>query len=255
VTADHLDRHGTLEAYRAVKRRLAELVDPAGALVLNADDPVVAGYGARPGARSCATGAASCPRRPRRGPRLDRRRRHRAVDGAGSPARRGGRILPLDELGIPGAHNVSNALAATAVALLFGIAPDAIDARAGPRSRAWSTGSSAWPRSTACASSNDSQGTQPDAVIAALRAFGRADRAHRRRPGQGRRPGRAGDRRRRARRCGGPDRRERPGARAAVPRGGLANTERAATLEDAVEAADELARAAAGRTGTRRRFC
>src|SRR6185503_5017316 len=44
VTADHLDRHGTLEAYRAVKRRLAELVDPAGALVLNLEDPVVAGY-------------------------------------------------------------------------------------------------------------------------------------------------------------------------------------------------------------------
>ena len=42
VTSDHLDRHGTLEAYRAVKRRLAELVDPAGALVLNVDDPVVA---------------------------------------------------------------------------------------------------------------------------------------------------------------------------------------------------------------------
>ena len=44
VTSDHLDRHGTLEAYRRVKRRLAELVDPAGALVLNAEDPVVAGY-------------------------------------------------------------------------------------------------------------------------------------------------------------------------------------------------------------------
>ena len=44
VTTDHLDRHGSLEAYRAVKRRLAELVDPDGALVLNADDPVVAGY-------------------------------------------------------------------------------------------------------------------------------------------------------------------------------------------------------------------
>src|SRR6185295_844613 len=45
VTADHLDRHGNLEAYRRVKRRLAELVDPAGALVVNLDDPVVAGYG------------------------------------------------------------------------------------------------------------------------------------------------------------------------------------------------------------------
>src|SRR5664280_628755 len=44
VTADHLDRHGSLAAYRAVKRRLAELVDPAGALVLNAEDAVVKSY-------------------------------------------------------------------------------------------------------------------------------------------------------------------------------------------------------------------
>jgi UDP-N-acetylmuramoylalanine--D-glutamate ligase len=50
VTADHLDRHGTLAAYRAAKRRLAELVDPAGALVLNADDPVVAAYAGLGGA-------------------------------------------------------------------------------------------------------------------------------------------------------------------------------------------------------------
>ena len=58
VTSDHLDRHGTLEAYRAVKRRFAEIVDPAGALVLNVDDPVVAGYaglGAGPPGR--ATGS------------------------------------------------------------------------------------------------------------------------------------------------------------------------------------------------------
>ena len=44
VTSDHLDRHGSLAAYRAVKRRLAEMVDPNGALVLNAEDPIVAAY-------------------------------------------------------------------------------------------------------------------------------------------------------------------------------------------------------------------
>ncbi len=44
VTADHLDRHGSLDAYRRVKRILAERVDQAGALVLNAEDPVVAAY-------------------------------------------------------------------------------------------------------------------------------------------------------------------------------------------------------------------
>jgi len=35
VTSDHLDRHGSVASYRAVKRRLAELADPAGALVLS----------------------------------------------------------------------------------------------------------------------------------------------------------------------------------------------------------------------------
>ena len=44
VTSDHLDRHGSLENYRRVKRRLAELVDPDGALVLNEEDEVVAAY-------------------------------------------------------------------------------------------------------------------------------------------------------------------------------------------------------------------
>ena len=51
VTSDHLDRHGSLEAYRRVKRILAERVDPDGALVLNGEDPIVAGYaGIEPGA-------------------------------------------------------------------------------------------------------------------------------------------------------------------------------------------------------------
>ena len=50
VTHEHLDLHGTLEAYRAAKRRLLDLLgqgpdDGRGkAAVLNADDPVTAGF-------------------------------------------------------------------------------------------------------------------------------------------------------------------------------------------------------------------
>ena len=44
VTSDHLDRHGSVESYRAVKRRLVELLPEGGALVRNDDDPVVSGY-------------------------------------------------------------------------------------------------------------------------------------------------------------------------------------------------------------------
>jgi UDP-N-acetylmuramoylalanine--D-glutamate ligase len=39
IGSDHLDRHGTVEAYRAVKRRLAELSIERGVIVLNDDDP------------------------------------------------------------------------------------------------------------------------------------------------------------------------------------------------------------------------
>ena len=119
VTSDHLDRHGSLAGYRAAKRRLAELVDPDGALVLNADDPVVtayAGLGTVPSIlyrleRPMAGGVgivdgwivgAGVVRLPMAG-------------GGAAATGPGGRILPVDELAIPGRHNVSNALAAVTV--------------------------------------------------------------------------------------------------------------------------------------------
>jgi UDP-N-acetylmuramoylalanine--D-glutamate ligase len=174
VTSDHLDRHGSLEGYRRAKRRLAELVDPDGALVLNADDPVVtayAGFGITPSIlyrleRPMPGGvgvvddwivAAGVVRLPLAG-------------GGAAATGPGGRIMPVGELAIPGRHNVSNALAAVAVGLLFGIAPDAIR-----RAAADFTGVEHRLESVALVDGvrfvNDSQGTQPDAVAAALRAF------------------------------------------------------------------------------------
>ena len=174
VTADHLDRHGTLEAYRAVKRRLAELVDPAGALVLNHDDPVVGAYGTATEARviryrrgELPPGGLGVAHGWLVGDALEPLA-VAAAGGAGGFA--GGRILPGDELGIPGAHNISNALAAAAVALLFGIPPEDIRRAAaaftGVEHRLERVAELGGVRFV-----NDSQGTQPDAVIAALRAF------------------------------------------------------------------------------------
>jgi UDP-N-acetylmuramoylalanine--D-glutamate ligase len=176
VTADHLDRHGSLEAYRKVKRRLAELVDPDGALVINVDDPVVSTYA------SLAT-AAVVPYgrdRPRAGGlgvadgwiEAAGVRRLAAAGGGAATSGASGRILPISELAIPGEHNVSNALAAVAAALLFGVAPDVIRAAA-----ADFTGVEHRLEHVATVDGvrfiNDSQGTQPDAVIAALRSFPR----------------------------------------------------------------------------------
>ncbi|MCJ7711859.1 MAG: UDP-N-acetylmuramoyl-L-alanine--D-glutamate ligase, partial [Chloroflexi bacterium] len=174
VTSDHLDRHGNVDAYRRVKRRLAELVDPDGALVLNIEDPVVGGYAGLgtapvvlyrhdrplPGGLGVVEGwivSAAVERLP--------------LAGGGTAATGpGGGIMPVDELGIPGRHNVSNALAAIAVGLLFGVAPDAIR-----RAAAAFPGVEHRLQPVALLDGvrfvDDSQGTQPDAVMAALRAF------------------------------------------------------------------------------------
>jgi UDP-N-acetylmuramoylalanine--D-glutamate ligase len=173
VTADHLDRHGSLDAYRRVKRRLAELVDPKGALVLNADDPVVASYAAGAGAPVIFY---------RRG--APEPGEIGLEDGwivARAPLDAGSRlpgpplvgpIMPVSELAIPGEHNVSNAMAAIAVAGLYGIPPDVIRSAAGAF-----TGVEHRLEQVAVVDGvrfvNDSQGTQPDAVMAALRAFER----------------------------------------------------------------------------------
>src|SRR5207249_2379553 len=92
------------------------------------------------------------------------------VGGGAAATGPDGRIMPTDELAVPGAHNVSNALAAVAVGLLFGIAPPAIREAAasfrGVEHRLEPVALIDGVRFI-----NDSQGTQPDAVIAALRAF------------------------------------------------------------------------------------
>jgi UDP-N-acetylmuramoylalanine--D-glutamate ligase len=174
VTADHLDRHGDLASYRGVKRRLAELVDVEGALVLNDDDPVVSGYadlGRAPVVRyrlgPPAAGGIGVVDGWIVGDRVPRL----AVAGGGlADTGSGGRILPISELSIPGRHNVSNAMAAVAGGLLFGVPPAAIRQAAGAF-----TGVEHRLETVAVIDGirfvNDSQGTQPDAVIAALQAF------------------------------------------------------------------------------------
>jgi UDP-N-acetylmuramoylalanine--D-glutamate ligase len=171
VTSDHLDRHGSVEAYRAVKRRLAELLPAGGRLVVNAEDPFSASLAeasAAPvvsyrrgepaaGGVGLAEGWIVAPE-------------FASLDGGRAMTGPNGRIMPLDDVQLPGGHNTSNVLGAVAVGLLFGIAPDAIR-------RAVSEFRGVEHRLEPVAVIdnvrfiNDSQGTQPDAVIAALRSF------------------------------------------------------------------------------------
>jgi UDP-N-acetylmuramoylalanine--D-glutamate ligase len=157
VTSDHLDRHGTLQAYRAAKHRLVELLPDGGTLVRNDDDPVVRTYQAPAGATTLSY---------RLGPP--------SADGVGVAegwiVGLGGQVMPLEEIPIPGEHNISNVLAAVAVGLLHDLTPDAIRAAV-----AGFTGVEHRLEPVATIAGvhyvNDSQGTQPDAVIAAVRSF------------------------------------------------------------------------------------
>ena len=176
VTQDHLDRHGSVAAYRAVKRRLAELVDPDGALVLNAEDPVslaYAGLGATPivlyrrepplpggvGIVDDWIVAAAVETLPVAGGRP-------AAAGPAGTRHAGRRDRPARP------SQPSNVLAAVAVGLLFGIAPDGIR-----RAVAGFTGVEHRLELVAVVDGvrfvNDSQATQPDAVIAGARELRR----------------------------------------------------------------------------------
>jgi UDP-N-acetylmuramoylalanine--D-glutamate ligase len=176
VTSDHLDRHGTVAAYRAVKRRLAELAPADGVVVLNDEDAVSRAY--------AEAGPARVVRYTRGAPPpggvgiangwivADRVERLAAIGGGTAMTGPGGRVLPLDAIPIPGEHNHSNVAAAVAAGLVMGIAPDAIrravEAFGGVEHRLELVATVDGVRYI-----NDSQGTQPDAVIAAVHAFPR----------------------------------------------------------------------------------
>lgn len=119
LSGDHLDYHGTMEAYAAAKCRLFELLSPDGSAVVNADDAVGASLLDRLDSRRISFGldggeadvSASILEMGVRGTRI---------------ALRGCSFEATFSLPLIGQHNVHNALAAAATAEAIGIAPDAI---------------------------------------------------------------------------------------------------------------------------------
>jgi UDP-N-acetylmuramoylalanine--D-glutamate ligase len=161
IGADHLDRHPSVAAYRAVKARLAELTAPDGRVVLNAEDPGCLELGERLPSSSLAWYGYGRPRRSGT---------EAWVDEDGWVTVGGERVLPAAEVPLPGRHMLANVLGAALVAHLAGAAVvpmagavrgfggvphrlELIDERDGVR----------WV--------NDSQATIPVAAVAALEAF------------------------------------------------------------------------------------
>src|SRR5438105_4875342 len=118
VLEDHLDWHGTREAYVAAKRHILAWQGPRDVAVLNLDDPTTVSL--HTGVPSEIRGY-SVSLRPKRGAYRESDGTLALVDGA--------TIRPLlheRELRVPGRHNVANALAAAVVGDLHGVGPEAI---------------------------------------------------------------------------------------------------------------------------------
>jgi UDP-N-acetylmuramoylalanine--D-glutamate ligase len=113
LAPDHLDRHGDLPAYLDAKLRIFANQGNDDVAVWNGDDPELAGVDLG----GCARRVAFC-----RGASPD----CEVAAAQGTIFWDGEPLIETAELGIPGEHNVENAMAAAAAALSFGIDRDAV---------------------------------------------------------------------------------------------------------------------------------
>jgi len=119
ITPDHLDRHGTFEAYMACKARIYQHAGDDDRVVLNADDPHTRAMGEKAPGRVVYFS-----------------RREVLTEGAwvrdGDIILNTGdgneRVCPVSDIFIPGAHNLENALASALLARLAGADAGAIAA-------------------------------------------------------------------------------------------------------------------------------
>lgn len=164
ILEDHLDHHGTREAYVAAKANILRWQGSRDVAVLNLDDPATLAI--HTGASSEVRGF-SLALRPRRGAYLDAGDRLVLVGGGREAV-----VCGAAELQVPGRHNVANALAAAVVGQAFDVPVEAIAdvlrSFEGLPHRLEAVGERdgvLWV--------NDSQGTTPYATIPALSAHGR----------------------------------------------------------------------------------
>lgn len=111
---DHIDRHGSVDAYHAAKKRLIANLTPAQTLVYNHDDPIVRAW-----AQQCAASPVSYSKED---PGCDL-----FYDTADETLRLvGGEALPAADLAVNGAHQRTNALAVAGAAHALGLSPEQI---------------------------------------------------------------------------------------------------------------------------------
>ncbi len=122
ISEDHLDRHGSLREYAAIKERLVAGVQQDGSAVVGVDD------------NWCQAIADRIDRNGKRVVRVSVRRPLSDglyVEGSQVMQAAGGTARPVVDIGgigsLRGLHNAQNAACATGAALAMGLAPDAIE--------------------------------------------------------------------------------------------------------------------------------
>jgi UDP-N-acetylmuramoylalanine--D-glutamate ligase len=114
ITPDHLDRHGTFEAYAAAKARITESQTAEDFLVLNAEDAPTQGIAAKTQAQIYWF---SARRQIKQGTFVHGDSIFFTAKEGASPEP----VMPVAEIGLAGRHNVENVLAAVCAARLAGV--------------------------------------------------------------------------------------------------------------------------------------
>jgi UDP-N-acetylmuramoylalanine--D-glutamate ligase len=165
ISEDHLDRHGTLEHYAAVKARLIAGVQPQGTAIVGVDDILSSAIADRAERAGIRTARVSVKHPVADGFSTDGTRIIRSIGGASHVAADIGGIGSLR-----GAHNAQNAASAAAAAFALGIAPEILQnglrSFPGLAHRMEQVG-----RRNGVLFVNDSKATNADAAARALSSF------------------------------------------------------------------------------------
>lgn len=163
ITPNHLDRHGTMEAYTAAKARILSFQRQDDIAVLNRDDP---------GSRALSEGVRGSlitfgmdePEPGQAGIYVEMG--HILFRGKGAPLE----VMPVSSVALRGVHNLYNVLAACAIAFAAGLPIEAM--RAGVEGFAGIPHRLEFVRTWKGADwYNDSIATAPERAIAAIRSF------------------------------------------------------------------------------------
>ena len=169
IEPDHLDRYHSMDEYSEAKFRIFSNQGPHDVFIGNLDDPVIAALAEGEGSLRIPSRAFWFARAPHRMTTLYVRRGWITyAPSSGDP--RPVEVMPLSEIPLLGAHNVSNVLAAVLAGLATGIEPAVL--------RAGVAGFKPLPHRLQTVAErdgvrfiDDSKATNPGAVMAALEAF------------------------------------------------------------------------------------